>query len=205
MSRIAFVVCLFALFSMALLLAATNSSWAATAAPPDIQAIRVDEPPAIDGLLEDPCWEQAARAEGFFCLEVEGNRPSPEVTVALLCYDETALYVAVICDDRTPGDIAANETQRGGDVDNDDSIRLRLDPWHTHGESDCYEFFVNACGTQAEEIPGGSASKIEWRGDWEAAATRTPTGWQAEMAIPFSILRYSADQEEFGIAVTRRT
>ncbi|UCC68339.1 MAG: hypothetical protein JSV79_14765, partial [Armatimonadota bacterium] len=59
-------------------------------------------------------------------------------------------------------------------------------------------------GTQSERIPGGSATKIEWRGDWTAAACRTDDGWQAELAIPFSILRYPPGQDTFGISVWRR-
>jgi hypothetical protein len=170
--------------------------------PPDIQAAHVETPPQIDGQLEDPCWEQASRLEGFCCLEVD--RPAPEETIGLICVDDKAIYVAVICRDRTPEAIVANETRRNGEVDEDDHIGFRLDPWHKHGEYDSYIFYVNSLGTQAEEIPGGSATKIEWRGDWSAAACRTPDGWQVEMAIPFSILRYPPGQETFGFAITRQ-
>jgi len=169
--------------------------------PPVIQAVYVDTPPQIDGRLDDPCWAQASRLEGFTTLDVEQS--PPEETIGLICVDDKAIYVAVICHDRTPEEIVADETRRNGDLSKDDNIVLRIDPWHKHGESDAYLFYVNPRGTQAESIPGGSATKIEWRGDWNAAAARTPAGWQAELAIPFSILRYPPDQTIFGFALSR--
>ena len=168
--------------------------------PPTIEAVYVEEPPVIDGQLDDPCWSQAARLEGFFV--PDQDRPVPEETIGLICVDEEAIYVAFLCHDRTPEDIVANETRRNGEVWDDDWVFLDLDTWHKHGET--YEFVVTPRGTQQEAIPGGSATKIEWRGDWTAAASRTPEGWQAEMAIPFSTLRYSPGQDTFGLAIGRR-
>jgi hypothetical protein len=167
--------------------------------PPVVQAVYVDAAPVIDGKLDDPCWSQAARLEGFFAPNVD--QPSPEETIGLICVDSTAIYVGVICRDRTPEDIKGTETRRNGEIWNDDFVELDLDPWHKH--QDAYFFDVTAAGTQFEAIPGGSAAKIEWRGDWKAAATRTPEGWTAEMAIPFSILRYPPGQSTFGFALAR--
>lgn len=172
-------------------------------APPQVPAHYVETPPKIDGRLDDPCWQSAPRLEQFGCIGIE--QAPPEVTIAYICVDENNLYLAVDCQDRTPEDIVANETRRGGDLSKDDGIEFRLDPWHRHSEYyDCYTFSVNPNGAQAESIPGGSATKIEWRGDWQTAATRTPTGWQVEIAIPFAILPYPPGQESFGFTVTRR-
>ena len=172
---------------------------AAEPTPLQVQAVYVDQPPAIDGQLDDPCWSQAARLEGFFV--PDQDRPVPEETIGLIRVDDKAIYVGFICKDRRPQDIKAVETRRGGQIGSDDAVYFMLDPWHQH--HDMYSFAVNALGTQAENIPGGSATKIEWRGDWSAAATRTPDGYQVEMAIPFSILRYPAGQTTFGFMLKR--
>jgi hypothetical protein len=156
-------------------------------------------PSTVDGQLDDPCWSQAARLEGWGCIDVA--QEPPEQTTALICVDDTAIYLAVICHDRTPDDIVAAETRRNGDIWTDDFVFLGLDPWHVHKAA--YSFIVTARGTQAEDIPGGSAAKIEWRGDWRAAGIRTPAGWQAELAIPFSILQYPLGQTAFGFVVGR--
>jgi hypothetical protein len=167
---------------------------------PIVKAVHVTAPPIIDGLLDDPCWREAAHLKGLCCLDVD--EPVPEETKALICVDNTAIYLAVICSDRTPADIVATETRRNGDIWKDDFVWLALDPWHQHEE--CYFFNVTARGTQCEQIAGGSAAKIQWRGDWRAAATLTPDGWQAEMAVPLSLLRYPPGQTTFGFNVGRR-
>jgi len=167
---------------------------------PVVEAVYVDVPPVIDGRLDDDCWAQAARLEGFFLPGLE--QPVPEETTGLVCVDQEAIYVAFICHDRSPADIVARETRRNGQIWNDDVVELDVDSWHNH--KDWYWFSVTPRGTQSEHIPGGSATKIEWRGDWTAAASRTPEGWQAEMAIPFAILRYPSGQDTFGISIWRR-
>jgi hypothetical protein len=172
---------------------------AAEAKGPTIEAVYVDAAPTIDGQLDDPCWSKATRVEGLYC--AEWNAPAPEETTALICADGRGLYVAVICNDRTPEDIVANETRRNGDLSEDDCIAVVIDP--TGQRRDSYNFQVNAAGAQAENIPGNSATKIEWRGDWTAAAVRTEDGWQAEVAIPFSILRRPPGQTTFSFAVAR--
>jgi hypothetical protein len=164
-----------------------------------VQAVYVDAPPVIDGKLDDPCWSKAARLEGFFAPNIEVS--VPEETIGLICVDDTAIYAGVICKDRTPEDIKATETRRNGEIWNDDFVELGLDTWHQHQEA--YYFQVTARGTQREDIPGGSATKIEWRGDWKAAASRNSEGWTAEIAVPFSILRYPPGQSTFGFTLWR--
>jgi hypothetical protein len=166
---------------------------------PVIEVPHIDPAPVIDGQLDDACWAQAIPFEGFYSSEWDG--PAPEHTSGLICSDDKALYIAVVCRDRTPNDIVATETRRNGDLSDDDYVRLAIDPAHKH--RDFYTFDLNAAGTQREYLPGGSATKIEWRGDWTAAASRSDDGWQAEVAIPFSILRYPPNQTCFGLSVSR--
>jgi hypothetical protein len=167
--------------------------------PPQVEAVCVSQPPTIDGQLDDACWAEAPRLTGFFSPDV--NEPVPEETIGMVCADGKAIYVAFICRDRTPGDIMSAETHRNGAIWDDDFVEVGLDPWNQHG--DMYAFRVTANGTQSEDIPGGSATKIEWRGDWKGAATRTPDGWTAELAIPYSILRYPLGQTTFGLYIGR--
>ena len=166
---------------------------------PVIDAVYTKTPPVIDGKLDDACWSQASRLEEFVCPGVD--TPPPDETRGLVILDEKYLYAAFICRDKTPDDIVANETRRNGDIGRDDFVLLAVDPWHKH--NDFYQFMVTARGTQAETIPGGSATKIEWRGDWRAAATRTADGYQVEVAIPLAILPHPAGQSTVGLAIGR--
>jgi hypothetical protein len=102
----------------------------ACAQPPRIQAVRLDSPPKIDGVLDDACWQRPADASEFW---YRGNltRPSEE-TEAWICYDASCIYVAFWCHDPQPGKIVAQQRKRGGSFGADDRVILHIDPWHSH-------------------------------------------------------------------------
>ena len=52
-------------------------------------------------------------------------------------------------------------------------------------------------------IAGGRARQLAWRGDWQAAAVRTPYGWSAEIAIPISSLNFEQGATALGINFLR--
>ena len=167
---------------------------------PIIEATVCQEPPVLDGVLDDACWRDAYRTDEFWNTD---DRCAPgERTEAWLCVDDMAFYVAVYAHDSEPQSIKCQETKRGGDISNDDFISLALDP--DHSADHFYIFQATANGTQKESIPGGSDAKIEWRGDWSAAARILDDGWTVEMRIPHRILRYPAGQSVWGVDIWRR-
>src|SRR5688572_23775201 len=164
---------------------------------PEIKAVLLEPPPQIDGALDDLAWQTAPEITG---LTHERNPPAEETRVRV-GHDTAHLYFAFRCLDREPGSIRALQTKRNGDMDSDDSVTVGLNP--LANRRTMYWFTVNARGTQQEEIPGGAAAKIEWRGDWHGAAKVDKDGWTAEMAIPFEILRYPRGQKRFGLMLRR--
>jgi len=171
-----------------------------TEPPPTVACVRVEKPPVIDGVLDDPCWQQAAHFEGFY--REEKDLPAPEPTEAYLCQDAAHLYVAFRCRDSRVDQIKATQRKRNGTMHADDSVAVQLDTYHEH--RDAYWFEVNPRGTQNEDMPGASAAKIEWQGDWRAAAGINADGWTAEIAIPFNILRYPNGPRTWGFALQRK-
>lgn len=157
-------------------------------------------PPRIDGVLNDPAWRTATHATQFF--RRRGDAPVVQQTQAWLCADRTHLYVAFRCLDSHPNRIQAAQTQRDGDLSHDDYVEIDIDSQDSHrGES---RFLVSARGTQQEFLEGGTADNITWAGDWQAAARRTAHGWDAEMAIPFALLRYPRGAHTFGLLLQRK-
>ncbi|MCJ7750043.1 MAG: carbohydrate binding family 9 domain-containing protein, partial [Armatimonadetes bacterium] len=164
-----------------------------------IEAVRVDEPPEIDGKLDDACWQKATRVEGFWRTVVDAAEMEP--TEAWICYGEEAIYAAFRCHDSKPSEIRCDQKKRQGNIWGDDFVELGLDVENS-GRNE-YTFRVNAAGTQQDQVPGGTSEKIEWKGDWRAAAKRDESGWTAEMEIPFAMLRYPDGQEAFGVYIAR--
>ncbi len=145
-------------------------------------------PPDIDGDLSDPIWQQAARAATF--VDRQTSKPAADQTIAYLLYDKRYIYVAFACKDSHPESIVARETVRDAYLGNDDTVQVLLDPFLTYKYPDFAVFQVNPLGTRNTQLGGGRAGKLEWQGDWDASARRTPDGWTVEMRIPWQILSY---------------
>ena len=168
---------------------------------PTLDAVMVEEPPELDGVLDDACWKQAASVGNFY--SSSDGKAATEPTTAWLCYDRTGIYVAFYCKDSRPDKIVAQQTKRGGDSDSDDWVAFTLDCYRNY--KGLVWFKVTPNGVQTEFLPDrGDVSKIEWRGDWDAAAKRVDDGYVVEMAVPFSILSYDPTHTSMGISLNRR-
>ena len=156
------------------------------------------EPPLIDGLL-DPVWLDASVATDFWISEYR-QAPSERTEVRVLA-DQDAIYFAITAYDSQAAGIQADQTQRDRSMGLDDQVSIELDPYHNHRLIS--RFSVNANGTQSDALAGGRGRKIDWKGDWQAAARRTAEGWVAEIAIPFRILEYQDSASVFGVNFVR--
>ncbi|HEY3267527.1 MAG TPA: carbohydrate binding family 9 domain-containing protein [Armatimonadota bacterium] len=164
---------------------------------PRVPGVRAASPPTVDGVPDDPCWANAPVISGF----TADTKPPSFPTEVRALYDDRALYLSFVCHDPQPGALHAQQRKRNGDLSMDDLVEVGIDA--QNDKRNAYWFAVNPLGTMAEDIPGGSAAKVEWRGDWQAAAKVTAEGWTAEIAIPFGILRYPKGQRTFGLMFAR--
>lgn len=156
-------------------------------------------PPVIDGKLDDSCWKTAFHAQGFFRWQT--SDPTPEQSELWICADDKNLYFAVHCQDSHPELIRAEQTQREGNVNSDDTVMIFLDTLlNRRGVS---QFTLSAGGVQVTQLEGGAADNHKYAGDWKGASARVTDGWTAEMAIPFSLLRHSKNADSFGFICLR--
>lgn len=159
-----------------------------------VRAIRLPDPPVIDGRVEEQVWQLAEPIEGLIQFEPDHGQPSPLRTVVRIGYDDDALYVAFTCYDFEPEGIAAAVTKRDGDLDDDDAVMVMLDTFNDN--TNCTYFITNSLGTQADGkvADNGRSSDEKWDAAWFSAATRIPEGWTAEFAIPFRILKFQTGE-----------
>jgi hypothetical protein len=159
----------------------------------ELKAIRVAEPPDIDGVVEDDEWKDAARATGFVQFEPRRGEPASRRTEAFVLYDAEHLYVAFRCWDDEP--LAAQLTQRDADLFSDDSVGLLIDT--SHDRQTAYFFVTNPLGTQEDGrlIDDGNDSDTTWDAPWKSAAARTDYGWSAKFAIPLTSIKYAAGRD----------
>jgi hypothetical protein len=154
---------------------------------PTLHVSRRSGPIRIDGRLDDPGWQGAARA-GNFAEHNPGDQVKPPVdTEALITYDDEQLYVAFICYD-DPRTIRASLCEREG-IYSDDYIVLCID---TYAEAAwAYELAVNPYGIQGDVLFSRSGGEdMGFAIIFESAGMITEQGYQVEMAVPFSSLRF---------------
>src|SRR5262249_18250249 len=76
------------------------------------QASRVEEPPKLDGTLDDPLWQKATTISNFLQREpFEGQSPTERTEVRVL-YTKRAVYFGIKCFDSQSKGIVATELRR---------------------------------------------------------------------------------------------
>jgi len=154
---------------------------------PTLQISRKTGPIEIDGRLDDPGWQGAARA-GNFAEHNPGDQVKPPVdTEVLITYDDEHLLVAFLCHD-DPNAVRASFCARD-EVYSDDYVIILLD---TYAEAAwAYEITANPYGIQGDLLwsrSGGEDMGFDFI--FESAGMITGQGYQVEMAVPFSSLRF---------------
>ncbi|MEW5981296.1 MAG: DUF5916 domain-containing protein [Acidobacteriota bacterium] len=167
-----------------------------------LTAVRAEEPPDIDGIVEDDEWAGAARIDVFVQFEPRRGEPATRPTEALVLYDAGHLYVAFRCRDDEP--LTARRTTRDGGLLSDDAVALLIDTFHDRQTG--YFFITNPLGTQEDGrlSDDGRQSDTAWDAAWQSAAARTEDGWSGEFAIPFTSIKYaSGNNVTWGINLAR--
>jgi hypothetical protein len=169
---------------------------------PQVEASRSAAEIVVDGRLDEPIWRQAKKISAFRQRElVEGAAPSERTEVAI-AYDDERLYLAIWAFDREPQAITAFELARdfGG---SDDRFSVILDTYQDGRNG--YLFSVNPNGAMADSLVTDGRANADWDGVWWAEVQRDETGWQAELVIPFSTLRfYDRQDPSWGVNFERR-
>ncbi|UCF81028.1 MAG: carbohydrate binding family 9 domain-containing protein [Acidobacteriota bacterium] len=180
-----------------------------TAAPVThaLRAERVElDTVALDGEFDEAVWGRAQPATGFRQRTPENGAPASERTEIRATYDELNLYFAVLCRDGDPGAIIADEQGRDADLWRNDSVRIILDTFHDFRSG--YLFETNPQGARGDAaFTWSGLDSLNWNWDeiWDVRAKVTDLGWQAEVRIPFSSLRFHPGKTDpWGVTFVRR-
>src|SRR5689334_12439345 len=110
---------------------------------------RLDASPAIDGKLDEPVWQQAARLEGFSQYRPVDGRPADDSTAVLVWYSADAIYFGVRAYESHGSVVRATLADRDN-IDADDKISILLDTYDDHRRA--FLFAVNPLGVQEDGI-----------------------------------------------------
>lgn len=163
---------------------------------------RVDnEPPEIDGLIDETTWELAEWSGDFIQKEPYENAEPSQETVFKILFDDNHLYVAIRAFDTEPEKIE----RRLGRRDNVDGDWVGIGISSYNDKLSAFGFVVNAVGVK---LDGVVTNDTDWDDTpqpvWYVKTSIDELGWVAEMKIPFNQLRFAKMENHiWGLEVMR--
>ena len=137
-----------------------------------IAAATVSSPVRLDGVLDEPAWQEAAAVELVQQAPQPGG-PTPYRTTFLVIVHNNRIYFGLECVDPDPNQISVHTMRRDVTSEGDDTLSVVLD---TYGDRRTGYFFrVNAAGARSDGlISGPERARLDWDGIWDARVARTP-------------------------------
>jgi hypothetical protein len=167
---------------------------------PIAQAVRLEDPPKMDGTLNDPAWQKATPISDFRQKEPYEGRPATESTEVRILYTRSGIYFGIACRSSVSRGVVATQLRRDVTQELDDYFEIIIDS--RHDRRNAYVFQINPLGTQRDALITDEQQVSEtqdgdpgWDGVWTSEARITNGGWTATVAIPFSTLNFMRSQD----------
>lgn len=164
---------------------------------------KITESLKIDGILDDPAWQNAPIATDFVERQPNNGKPIPDSlrTEVKIVYNDLGIYFGATMYDPEPEKILKELTERDG-IGNDDFFFILLNGYNDHQQS--LQFIVTAAGVQYDAKMTNGSEDSTWNGVWYSAVKINDDSWVAEMFIPYSEVRFSEkDVQVWGLQMER--
>ena len=93
-----------------------------------IRAFRIEESPVIDGLLDEPFWHLADRAEAFYQRNPNMGEPATFPIIVRIVYTPQTIYIGFEIHSGNPSGLVSTVLQRDGSLNEyDDHFGFRFD------------------------------------------------------------------------------
>ncbi len=167
-------------------------------------ATRIQNPPQIDGILDDEVWKNLPVATGFTQTIPYNGQSATQNTEVKIVYDDYAIYVGAMLYDSAPDSILTGLGKRDSEDNeiNADLFIVELNPYND--DQLLYAFKLSASGVQIDEKVGYASWDKTWNAVWYSDVSVNDKGWTAEIRIPYSALRIpSKDEQVWGMHLYR--
>ena len=160
---------------------------------PELNVMKCEPAPVVDGDLTDACWQKAAALGSFYLWR--GNGKASDAQTVKVVRDDEWLYFAFEIKLPFPQAIRSTALNHDGTISADDSVEIMIDPG-TSGEL-YFHYMLTSGNVRGERrcVSQGTSKDTGWNLPWRSATKITPAGWQAEIAVPLKPL---AEQGELG-------
>ncbi|GMR21929.1 MAG: hypothetical protein BMS9Abin37_0252 [Acidobacteriota bacterium] len=199
--------CIDALVGLVLLVPSGAAKERVEQAPGPRPVLRVGRLPSdlrLDGVLDEPAWDEADQIDGLTMVEPEEGIPGRATTRVQVLADAATLVIGIVCEDPDPSAIVSFSKSRDARFEREDHVRLVLDPFLDERTGEV--FAVNPEGSRYDALIAsrGQRNNPDWDAVWEAATARGSYGWSVEIRIPTRSLKFNADLRSWGFNVQRR-
>lgn len=155
-----------------------------------IEAVRINTPPKIDGLLDDEIWKSLPIATDFNMFEPgnEGTITSEYQTEVKIAYDDNAVYIAASMFDPNPDKILSQLSQRDEVFVQADLFYIALNTFND-GINET-RFYVTSAGTIGDSKSSQNRDDFNYNVVFNCKTSKNEKGWYAEYRIPYNALRF---------------
>ncbi len=198
-------------FLSLLIIVLFESSLMAVLPEPRMVNIRQSEVPIeIDGLLDEVAWQSAEVVGDFWQRYPYDSSRSALGTEVRLTYDEHFVYVGAVCRTQHGKDYVVSSLRRDFQASGNDAFYFIINPFNDQMSG--YYFGTSPYGVQSEAIVqngGASQSRYSastnpsWDNKWFVEVRQYEDHWVAEMAIPFSTLRFKEGVDQWRVNFCR--
>ena len=157
-----------------------------------LRAFPLAEPLTVDGVLDDPVYDQVPAAGGFLQQEPNEGAPASEDTRVWVLYDAENLYIAARLEEDHPERLMASEMRRDHrSIGWNDSFQIIIDTFYDRRNG--FLFHTNALGALFDaQVTDERNTNSDWNTVWWVKSQVVEEGWTVEIRIPFRSLRYVA-------------
>ena len=190
-------------FYIAGLLTLLFTSAFAQAPPKQLKAIRTTHSIKIDGELNDEGWKQAATITSLVEQRPHFNREEnpKNKTELFLMYDDNAIYFGGILHEEK--DSISKELVGRDNIGVNDFVGITFDTYQDNING--LGFYVTPLGEQFDVKYSMGSEDNSWSSVYQTATRITENGWEFEMRIPYSCIRFSKQKvQNWNFNVVRR-
>ena len=171
---------------------------------PTVSVGILEEEIVLDGMFLENSWNSTDGTSALKTVVPEENgEPTGKTSVKVLT-SATHIIIGIQCEDPDPSGIISFSKLRDTDLDNEDHVRIVIDPF-LDGQSG-YIFAVNANGARYDALVAnrGERENSNWDAIWDAVSHIHDEGWSVEIIIPIQSISFRKGLKEWGFNVERR-
>ena len=170
--------------------------------PKTVKALKIEQSPTIDGVLNEPFWSQASVAKDFVMFRPGSGNPEPKgkETEVRIVYNNEAIFFGAILYDNDIANIPLEFSTRDNFAQTD-WFGIAINP-NNDGQNDT-EFFIQATGNQADAKATKFDEDFSWSDVWKSAVIIESDKWIVEVKIPYAALLFSNDNSCLSIVKGR--